>query len=142
MHALLPLALALACASATVPAEPTATATEPAPAATPPPTGQEIDVAALAAALASDSVPVLVDVRTPGEYADGHVAGAINIPLGDLGSRLGELATYQSGPVYLICQSGGRSGRAMDQLLAAGFAEPINVQGGTGGWIAAGYPVE
>ena len=45
----------------------------------------------LAAAMAADPAPVLVDVRGPRDFAEGHLPGAINIPLDDLGDRLGEL---------------------------------------------------
>jgi rhodanese-related sulfurtransferase len=142
MTAHLALLLALGCSGsppASSPETAAETATEP---VAPAPTVDKVGVDGLAAALAAGTVPVLVDVRTPVEYANGHVGAALNIPVGDLGDRMGELAAYRDGPVYLICQSGGRSGRAADQLLAAGFAAPVNVLGGTGAWIEAGHPVE
>ena len=98
-----------------------------------------IDVAELHKRLAAKEVPVLVDVRSPAEFAGGHVAEAINIPLGEV-SGAPALEAYRGGDVYLICQSGGRSGSAQSTLNAQGFTT-INVRGGTGGWRAAGYPV-
>ena len=63
----------------------------------------------------------LVDVRTPREFAAGHVEGAINIPVGDLGSRLAEL--NPSEPVVVYCRSGARSNRAMGMMQKAGYAQ-------------------
>jgi len=63
----------------------------------------------------------LVDVRTPGEFAAGHLPGAINIPLQELDSRLGELARKET-PVVLYCRSGRRSSSAARTLKSAGFA--------------------
>ncbi len=84
----------------------------------------------------------LLDVRTPGEFSSGHVPGAKLAPLSDLSPEHPEVAALDKAqPVYIICQSGGRSSRAADQLAAAGFTT-INVQGGTGAWVAQGGPVE
>ena len=63
----------------------------------------------------------LVDVRTPGEFAAGHLPGAVNIPLHELDGRLAELHP-KSGPVVLYCRSGRRSGSAARVLKSAGFA--------------------
>ena len=101
----------------------------------------EVDVAGLQAAMASGPI-TLVDVRSEAEYAEGHAPGAVLIPLDQLEARLGELEDKKAEPVYLICASGGRSSRAADSLVKAGFAQPINVAGGTRAWIAAGYPTE
>lgn len=62
----------------------------------------------------------LVDVRTPAEFAAGHIAGAINIPVQQLDARLQELE--QGSAVVLYCRSGRRSGSAARILKAAGFA--------------------
>lgn len=102
---------------------------------------RDVDIETFAKAKAAGEVPVLIDVRSPAEYAGGHVAGAQLIPLNTLSSRMDELAAHKDGPVYVICQSGGRSARAADQLAKAGF-DAVNVQGGTGGWSRAGHPVE
>ena len=95
---------------------------------------QDIDVATLKERLtASDTV--LIDVRTPAEYASGHVPGAVSAPLADLDPQA------YSGTVHVICKSGGRSSRAADTLVASGVTA-VNIKGGTQAWIAAGYPVE
>lgn len=135
------LVLLLACAgepasASPAPTPPAASAPAAAPAAV-----RVVDVATLAADRDAGKVPVLVDVRTAEEYAAGHVPGAVNIPLDQLAARQAELEPHRAGEVYLICQSGGRSGRAANQLAAAGF-RAVNVTGGTGAWKAAGYAVE
>ena len=98
-------------------------------------TFQNVSVEDLAAASGH-----LVDVREPWEYARGHVPGAQLIPLGELEARASELP--ENMPIYLICQTGNRSLRASDILLAAGVKDVRNVLGGTQAWTEAGYPVE
>ncbi len=123
-------------ASGCADAAPTAPATAAAPAAA----VRTVDVATLKADLDRGAVPLLVDVRTAGEYGSGHVPGAKNIPLDTLASRIGELGSAEQ-EVYVICQSGGRSARASATLASKGL-RPVDVKGGTGAWKAAGYPVE
>lgn len=103
-------------------------------------TVRDIDVKTLKADLDRSAVPLLVDVRTPGEFAAGHVPGARNVPLDELESRLGEFGAADR-EVYVICQSGGRSARASTALASKGL-HPVNVTGGTGAWVSAGFPVE
>lgn len=81
--------------------------------------------------------PNLLDVRGRDEYASGHVPGAVNVPLDELPARLAELRT--SGTIAAICQSGGRSARAAEQLGAAGI-DAVSVAGGTSAWAASGRP--
>lgn len=80
----------------------------------------------------------LVDVREPDEFAAGHVPGAVNLPMSTLGEHLDELP---EGPFDVICQLGGRSARVVQALEAQGH-DATNVEGGTGGWVEAGYQVE
>ena len=102
---------------------------------------QAVDVLALKAAMESDGA-VLLDVRTPDEYAGGHIPGAQSFPIEGLADRLEELAPHKAADLHLVCASGGRSALAQGMLAQAGFAHPINVEGGTRAWIAAGLPVE
>ncbi|HEY0736181.1 MAG TPA: rhodanese-like domain-containing protein [Herpetosiphonaceae bacterium] len=84
--------------------------------------------------------PLLVlDVRQPDEYRQGHVAGSILIPLDRLAQRLAELPTDR--PIAAICRSGNRSGVAVEVLRRAGF-EAYNVTGGMLRWERDGLPVE
>lgn len=94
--------------------------------------------------IASGAAVDLIDVRSPAEYARGHAKGAISAPLDRLDPRtlIAQRKAAPGQPIYLICQSGGRSASACQQFLAAGFTEVHNVVGGTSAWIAAGLPTE
>lgn len=63
----------------------------------------------------------LVDVRTPAEFSAGHIPGAINIPVQQLDTRMGELEPKEAA-VVVYCRSGHRSGNATRMLKNAGFA--------------------
>ncbi len=87
-----------------------------------------------------DSGAQILDVRTPGEYAGGHVPGALNIPHMAVVSRKGELAPNKG--LVFICQMGSRSALACEFAASMGFKELYNVEGGTEAWVKAGYAVE
>ena len=74
-----------------------------------------------------DSGATVVDVRTPDEFRDGAYPGAKNIPLGELGSRLGEIPKDK--PVVLYCASGARSSSAARAMKQAGYTDVINAGG-------------
>lgn len=74
----------------------------------------------------------LVDVRSPGEFAGGHVAGAKNVPVGELAARAAG-TTPQDKPVVVYCASGVRSARAASLLKAAGYAD-VHDLGGMHRW--------
>ena len=97
----------------------------------------EVDTGGLADALA-EGAP-LVDVRSPEEYAEVRVPGAILIPLPELGARAEEVPNDRR--VYVICASGGRSAAAVQALNNAGW-DTVNVAGGTLAWAAEGRPVD
>jgi rhodanese-related sulfurtransferase len=82
----------------------------------------------------------LIDVRTPAEFGEVHVDFAHNIPLDRLDLQAVK-AVAADGPVYFVCKSGGRSQKACEKLLAAGFQHAISVAGGTAACEAAGVPV-
>jgi rhodanese-related sulfurtransferase len=73
---------------------------------------------------------IVLDVRTPGEFSQGHAPGSRNIPLGDLKARIGELDRGK--PVLVCCASGTRSGFACRILRKAGFPEVHDL----GSWTA------
>lgn len=68
----------------------------------------------------------LIDVRTPAEFAAGHVPGAVNVPLDEVPNRLGEFGPVDA-PVVLYCQSGNRSGKAKRILEDAGHTQVRNL---------------
>jgi glyoxylase-like metal-dependent hydrolase (beta-lactamase superfamily II) len=88
------------------------------------------------------SVPGLqvLDVRRAGEYAQGHVPGAVNVPLHLLEEESRRLDRGR--PTAVICAGGYRSSAAGSILQGRGFPDLANVVGGTSAWLAAGYPAE
>jgi len=94
-----------------------------------------------AARLAEDENAVLLDVRTPEEWAtDGRSPDAILIPLQELEARLDELD--RNGTIMVICRSGNRSRPAAELLRQAGFSRVTEVEGGMRNWAGQGLPVE
>jgi rhodanese-related sulfurtransferase len=86
-----------------------------------------------------DPGALLVDVREPYEYVEGHVPGAELAPMRTVPGLVPSLPTDR--PVYLVCATGNRSGHAADYLSSLGI-DAVNVEGGTADWLRAGYPVE
>jgi rhodanese-related sulfurtransferase len=84
---------------------------------------------------------VIVDVRTPGEFAAGHVDGAVNIDVesGDFATQIAALPKDSTYAVY--CRSGRRSAIAADQMADAGFTSVVNLDGGVADLQAAGAPI-
>jgi rhodanese-related sulfurtransferase len=79
----------------------------------------------------------VIDVRTPGEYALGHLPGALNVPVDTVAFRARELPP---GQVLTVCSMGNRSWRAA-QILAATGREALSLTGGAKAWAAAGLPL-
>ena len=84
---------------------------------------------------------VLLDVRTPQEFADGHIDGALNVDLNSpsFPQQIAELDPSTTYAVY--CRSGNRSAAATAYMLEQGFAAPYELQGGIVAWQGAGLPV-
>ena len=90
--------------------------------------------------------PLLVDVRSTAEYADGHVDGAVSIPLDELDgaraqARLGSDAGNRT-PLFLICASGLRAEQAAQTLSGQGLTNLALVEGGTDGWAQRRLPMQ
>ncbi len=79
----------------------------------------------------------VIDVRLPEEYATGHIAGALNVPIDMLPKAA---AALPDGPVITACSMGGRAGRAAELLALAGRSA-FSIEGGTKAWQRAGFPV-
>jgi rhodanese-related sulfurtransferase len=90
---------------------------------------------------AAEAGTVVVDVRTPGEYAQGHVDGAINVDVesADFATQIESLPKDTQYAVY--CRSGRRSALATDQMSGAGFTSLVNLEGGIADLQAAGAPI-
>lgn len=101
---------------------------------------QDIDPRELESRIANDSRLVVVDVREPWEFRNGHVPNAKLIPLGQLQARYAELDPEM--PVAVICQSGNRSQTGAALLAQKGFKQVFNVREGTVGWKRRGFPME
>jgi len=84
---------------------------------------------------------VIVDVRTPDEFAQGHVPGAVNIPVDQIGKRLSELQSAKQKDVVLYCRSGRRAGQAAEVLKTNGFNKLMHLEGDMPQWEAK-FPVE
>jgi rhodanese-related sulfurtransferase len=84
----------------------------------------------------------LIDVRTPVEFREVHAQVARNVPLDQLDpAKVVAHRAANTEPLYVICKSGGRGKQACEKLLAAGYANVVNVEGGTQAWDQAGLPV-
>lgn len=109
-------------------------------AATSPANGATLQADAFAAALAAPGTVVL-DVRTPAEFASGHLEGAVNLDVSspDFAQALAELNPDVAYAVY--CRSGNRSAAALEAMLGQGFTSVYHLAGGIGAWTESGRPV-
>jgi rhodanese-related sulfurtransferase len=96
---------------------------------------QTITSADLRQFMKSPHPPQLIDVRSPGEFASGHVPGAVNIPMEQLESRLDDVGAQ----AVLICQGGTRAKLSAEWIGQQ--RNPLILEGGTDAWQSAGYPV-
>ncbi|MGE3311790.1 MAG: rhodanese-like domain-containing protein [Limisphaerales bacterium] len=153
------LALCTAAFTACGPADEAATA-NPAPPetpktaetpATPPPTEptstpativQNVDAAGARQLLDTRKDVVVLDVRTPEEFAGGHIAGARNLDFNAPEFR-DQLSQLDRGTTYLVhCAAGGRSTRSLARFKDLGFKSVVHLDGGLNGWVQAGQAVE
>ena len=102
---------------------------------------ERISVAEAKRLIEKEKAPV-VDVRTPGEYASGHVPGSVLIPVDSLYTRMDDLP--KNNKLVFICGVGQRSALACEIAVAMGLEDVhlYNVEGGIEAWIRQGYPVE
>ncbi|MBL0064757.1 MAG: rhodanese-like domain-containing protein [Bacteroidetes bacterium] len=85
---------------------------------------------------------IILDVRTPEEFAEGHIPGAINMDVNgpNFKDEVGKLDKGKAYEVY--CRSGKRSLKASEMMQSEGFTKVTNLDGGIMGWQEKGYPVE
>ena len=117
----------------------TAAAADPVPAAS---AGSVSQAELLARLERKDPDLVVLDVRTPAEFAAGHVPGARNVSHDLLSSRLADLAPLRDKQVVLYCRSGRRTLLAVDVLHAAGFTHLAHLEGDYLAWEAEHRPIE
>lgn len=89
-----------------------------------------------------DASMVVVDVRSPEEFAAGHVPGAINVPYTHMPARLTELAAHASKDIVLYCESGVRTQQAIARMQENGFKRLLHLDGDMAKWRAAKRPTE
>lgn len=88
--------------------------------------------------LAADNTAIILDVRTPEEYANGHLQNAATINFFDTDFKEKVNKLDKTKPVYVYCAVGGRSAKASKILQESGFKTVYNLLGGFNGWVAAG----
>lgn len=89
----------------------------------------------------ADRSLVLLDVRTPAEFAEGHLPGAINIPHTELASRVAELSDSRDRDIVVYCRSGNRTRQALGVLQEAGFSRLFHLDGDYLRWSEEKRPV-
>ncbi len=87
-----------------------------------------------------DETTYVLDVRSPEEYASGHVPGAVNIPYDQIASRIAEVPKDKD--VVLYCKSGRRAGIAAEVLAGQGYTRLQHLEGDIVAWVDKGRPVE
>ena len=97
---------------------------------------------ALSEAIEKGTAPAVLDVRTPAEYAAGHVCGATNIPFNEVGRRASELASLRERPLIVYCGHGPRAWMAGVVLRRHGFRHIRFLSGHMAAWRRAGLPEE
>lgn len=85
---------------------------------------------------------IVVDVRSPEEFAEGHVPGAINIPHTEIDKSLENLQSYPDKTIILYCHSGRRAGIAANYLEEHGVTKLQHMAGDMLEWQAKQYPLE
>jgi hydroxyacylglutathione hydrolase len=98
-----------------------------------------VTVQELAHRVAHEPDLVVLDVREPAEWMDGHMPGARHIPMRQVEERIAEIPRDRR--VALTCAGGTRSSLVASLLLARGFTDLVNVWGGMNGWVQAGLPI-
>lgn len=109
-------------------------------AAAAPASGAELDAAGFAAALKLPGTTI-VDVRTPAEFAEGHLPGAVNIDIASPDFSAQVSALDPSAPYAVYCRSGNRSASALSEMAAVGMTGAYHLGGGIGAWQSAGGEV-
>lgn len=98
--------------------------------------------AAQAAELIKREPVLILDVRTPEEYREGHIKGSVLIPVQELDREYVKISDHLQKPVLIYCRSGNRSVTASNILVSKGFRHLYHMKGGIKSWINQGLPLE
>ena len=99
-----------------------------------------VDAAGLAVLLESSDAPLLVDVRSPAEMAQGMLSGALAVPMHLVPLRLDEWRSHKK--IVFYCRTGARSGQVCTFLQQQGIDSAVNLHGGIVDWHRHGLPIE
>ena len=91
--------------------------------------------------LTNQEAAKLIDLRSPNEFADGHITGSINIPYADIKDRLHEIKLQEGKSLVLICDSGSQSANAGEVLNKSGYQNTVILSGGIGAWKLDNLPL-
>ena len=91
--------------------------------------------------LTNQDAAKLIDLRSPNEFADGHITGSINIPYADIEDRLHEIKLQEGKSLVLICDSGSQSANAGEVLKKSGYQNTVILSGGIGAWKLDNLPL-
>ena len=95
-----------------------------------------------ASVLTTEKKAVIVDVRGDDEWNEGHIAGAIHIPLNQINDHLSELQPYKNSTIITQCRSGKRSLKALELLKTAGYNQVYSMDGGIQAWSEQGLATQ
>ncbi len=85
---------------------------------------------------------VLLDVREPFEYQEGHISNSIILPLSEIKQKVVALVPRKDTPIFVYCRSGNRSTKAAHQLIHLGYTNVFNITGGILEWSQKNFPIE
>lgn len=85
---------------------------------------------------------LLIDVRSPQEFAEGHIPGAVNMPHDSINDYINDLEGHKDKPIIIYCRSGRRAQLAMKVLQDMDFSEVMHLEGDMLGWSAAGLTID
>ncbi|KAA3619970.1 MAG: rhodanese-like domain-containing protein [Calditrichaeota bacterium] len=90
----------------------------------------------------SQGTTLILDVRSTAEFTQGHIPGAVNIPITEINQRLSELNSYKDKEIAVVCYSGGRTVASLRLLKEAGYSNLKHIAGDMQAWYAARLPLE
>jgi rhodanese-related sulfurtransferase len=103
---------------------------------------EPVAAAGLLEQIQAGRAPLVLDVRSQGEYAGGHVPGAVHIPFAEAAERAASIEGPRDQPIVVYCELGPRAGVAKLALESAGFTNVHYLDGHMAGWRGAGLPLE